>query len=287
MASQRHASKCLSTRPPGSLVFTDNEFGIFQIGETSLNVEQRLYIKSLCRVVRLFLDPNRSVDDTKIDRFAYYILCRRDPLFSPSQVKMSRTAVCRVSEKTFSWVDRCEKVKDNISRSESNKHIIHLFGLIWSYLSTRVQHKSRCSRSWSWSRGCFPPPHTHRAKQWKADGAEKRTLFVLSLTCWGVSPRSDWGGSHVARRKSSEQPHAMSHEITIDVSVLFSDSSLSLRRLFFQTTPCFCTSLLPVRFTSLGSSTRSLSTLNRLQLFPHSIECLRNDALQFARWSTR
>jgi hypothetical protein len=51
-----------------------------------MTVLQRIYIKSLCRIVRLFMDPNKTIDDTNIDRFAYYILCRRDPILSQSQV---------------------------------------------------------------------------------------------------------------------------------------------------------------------------------------------------------
>ena len=86
MAAQRHASKCLSTQPPGQLVFHENDLAIFQIGETHMNITQRLYVKSLIRVARLFIDGNRSLDETKIDRFAYYILCRRDTVLSPSQV---------------------------------------------------------------------------------------------------------------------------------------------------------------------------------------------------------
>jgi hypothetical protein len=51
-----------------------------------MNMEQRIYMKSLCRIVRLFMDSNKSINDTKLDRFIYYILCRRDPILSQSQV---------------------------------------------------------------------------------------------------------------------------------------------------------------------------------------------------------
>ncbi len=86
IAFQRHTSKCFCIQPPGKLVFEENDLAIFQIGETTMNIEQRIYIKSLCRITRLFIDSNKSIDDTKIDRFAYYILCRRDPILSQLQV---------------------------------------------------------------------------------------------------------------------------------------------------------------------------------------------------------
>jgi hypothetical protein len=86
MAFQRHTAKCLSTQPPGKLVFNENDLSIFEIGETKMNNEQRIYIKFLCRIARLFIDSNKSIDDTKLGRFSYYILCRRDPILSPFQV---------------------------------------------------------------------------------------------------------------------------------------------------------------------------------------------------------
>jgi hypothetical protein len=86
MAFQRHTAKCLYTQPPGKLVFSKDDLAIFQIGSTNMNMEQRIYVKSLCRIVRLFIDSTKNIDDTKIDRFIYYILCRRDPILSQSQV---------------------------------------------------------------------------------------------------------------------------------------------------------------------------------------------------------
>ncbi|CAF2517305.1 unnamed protein product [Rotaria sp. Silwood2] len=90
IAFQRHTAKCLSIQPPGKLVYNENDLAIFQIGETKLNIEQRIYLKSLCRIARLFLDSNKSIDDTKIDRFTYYILCRRDPILSQCQPSLYR-----------------------------------------------------------------------------------------------------------------------------------------------------------------------------------------------------
>ena len=75
------------TQPPGKLVHEENDLAIFRIADTKINLAQRLYIRSLCRIARLFTDPNQSVDDRQIDRFAYYVLCRRDPILSQSQVE--------------------------------------------------------------------------------------------------------------------------------------------------------------------------------------------------------
>ena len=86
MAFQRHTSKCLFIQPPGKLVFNENNLSIFQIGDTKMTIEQRIYIKFLCRIARLFLKPTKSIDDTKIGQFSYYILCRKDPVLSPLQV---------------------------------------------------------------------------------------------------------------------------------------------------------------------------------------------------------
>lgn len=87
VAFQRHTSKCLSTQPPGKLIFNEKDLSIFQIGSTTkFTMEQRIYLKSLCRIARLFLDSKRSIDDTKIDQFTYYILCRKDPILAPFQV---------------------------------------------------------------------------------------------------------------------------------------------------------------------------------------------------------
>jgi hypothetical protein len=55
-----------------------------------MTIEQRIYIKSLCRVARLFLDSSKSIDDTKSNQFVYYILCRRDPVLIQSQVNEIR-----------------------------------------------------------------------------------------------------------------------------------------------------------------------------------------------------
>ncbi len=86
IAFQRHTAKCLYTQPPGKLVFNKDDLAIFEIGETNMNMEQRIYMKLLCRIVRLFIDSNKTIDDTKIDRFSYYILCRKDPILSQFQV---------------------------------------------------------------------------------------------------------------------------------------------------------------------------------------------------------
>ena len=86
IAYQRHTAKCLSSQPPGKIVFNENDFAIFQIGETKMDLKQRIYIKSLCQITRLFNDPNKSIDDTELNRFSYYILCRRDPILSSFQV---------------------------------------------------------------------------------------------------------------------------------------------------------------------------------------------------------
>jgi hypothetical protein len=51
-----------------------------------MDLKQRIYIKSLCQIARLFIDSNKSIDDTKLNRFSYYILCRRDPILSSFQV---------------------------------------------------------------------------------------------------------------------------------------------------------------------------------------------------------
>ncbi|CAF1246888.1 unnamed protein product [Adineta steineri] len=90
IAFQRHKSKCLCTQPPGKLVFSSDDLAIFQIGEVKMNIQQRIYIKSLCRITRLFIDSNKSVDDRKIDRFIYYILCRKDPILSQFQPPLYR-----------------------------------------------------------------------------------------------------------------------------------------------------------------------------------------------------
>ncbi|CAF0992993.1 unnamed protein product [Rotaria sp. Silwood1] len=90
IAFQRHNAKCLSIQPPGKLVYKENDLAIFQIGETKLNIKQYIYIKSLCRIARLFINSNKSIDDTKIDRFTYYILCRRDPILSQCQPSLYR-----------------------------------------------------------------------------------------------------------------------------------------------------------------------------------------------------
>lgn len=86
MAFQRHAAKCLCRHPPGQLVLSENDLGIFRIGGRQWTVPQRLYIQSLHRVARLFLDENQINDQNHIDEFVYYILCRRDPMLSPLQV---------------------------------------------------------------------------------------------------------------------------------------------------------------------------------------------------------
>ncbi|CAF1422857.1 unnamed protein product [Rotaria magnacalcarata] len=85
LAYQRHVAKCLRVQPPGKLVFSENDLAIFQIGNKNFTMEQRIYIKSLCRISRLFVDSKKNIDDTKIDRFIYYILCRRDPILSLCQ----------------------------------------------------------------------------------------------------------------------------------------------------------------------------------------------------------
>lgn len=84
MASQRHASKCLLTRPPGRIVFDENDLAIFEIGEEKVTMQQRLYIESLHRLTRLF---DVSSIRTDPNEHSYYILCRRDPMVSPFQVK--------------------------------------------------------------------------------------------------------------------------------------------------------------------------------------------------------
>lgn len=84
MASQRHASKCLLTRPPGRTVFDENDLAIFEIGEEKMTIQQRLYIESLNRLTRLF---DVSSIRTNPNDHSYYILCRRDPMISPFQVK--------------------------------------------------------------------------------------------------------------------------------------------------------------------------------------------------------
>lgn len=89
IAHQRHTAKCLSTQPPGKLVYNQDDLAIFEIGAKMMNTEQCIYIKSLCRIVRLFVDTNKIIDDTKIDRFDYYILCRKDPILSQFQVNYS------------------------------------------------------------------------------------------------------------------------------------------------------------------------------------------------------
>ncbi|CAF0800305.1 unnamed protein product [Rotaria sordida] len=61
IAFQRHTSKCLSIQPPGKLVYNENDLAIFEIGQTKLNIEQRIYIKSLCRIARLFIDSNKKI----------------------------------------------------------------------------------------------------------------------------------------------------------------------------------------------------------------------------------
>ncbi|CAF4642030.1 unnamed protein product [Rotaria socialis] len=90
LAYQRHVAKCLLVQPPGKLVFSENDLAIFQIGNKNCTMEQRIYIKSLCRISRLFIDPKKSIDDTKLDRFIYYILCRRDPILSSCQPSVYR-----------------------------------------------------------------------------------------------------------------------------------------------------------------------------------------------------
>jgi hypothetical protein len=86
LAFQRHTAKCLSTQPPGKIVYKKDDLAIFQIGETNLTMEQRIYIKSLSRISRLFMNANQTLDEIKIDRFIYYILCRHDPILSTTQV---------------------------------------------------------------------------------------------------------------------------------------------------------------------------------------------------------
>ena len=86
IAYQRHIGKCLSIQPPGKAIFMKDNLAVFQINGIDLTLTQRLYLKSLCRMTRLFLDPIKTIDDSNIDRFAYYILCRQDPILSPTQV---------------------------------------------------------------------------------------------------------------------------------------------------------------------------------------------------------
>lgn len=83
IAYQRHTGKCLSTQPPGKAIFMKDNLAIFQINGIDLTLTQRLYLNSLYRMTRLFL---KTTDDSNIDRFAYYILCRQDPILSPPQV---------------------------------------------------------------------------------------------------------------------------------------------------------------------------------------------------------
>lgn len=86
IAYQRHLLKCLSSQPPGKLVYKENDLAIFEIGKTKMTMEQCIYIKSLHRITGLFLHSTRTVDDRNTDRFTYYILCRRDPILAQSQV---------------------------------------------------------------------------------------------------------------------------------------------------------------------------------------------------------
>ncbi|UJR37880.1 hypothetical protein I4U23_030570 [Adineta vaga] len=90
IAYQRHVSKCFTIRPPGKLVYQQDDLAIFEIGETIMNMKQRLYVKSLYRITRLFLDSNKTIDDGNIDQFTYYILCQRDPRLSQSQSSFYR-----------------------------------------------------------------------------------------------------------------------------------------------------------------------------------------------------
>ena len=86
MSFQRHTAKCLCTQPPGKLIFNQENLAVFQINDIHFNLTQQIYLKSLCRLTRLFVDPNKTIDDSKIDRFAYYVLCRKDPILSSTQV---------------------------------------------------------------------------------------------------------------------------------------------------------------------------------------------------------
>ncbi|CAF1090438.1 unnamed protein product [Adineta ricciae] len=90
IAYQRHLLKCLSSQPPGKLVYKENDLAIFEIGKTKMTMEQCIYIKSLHRITRLFLHSTRTVDDRNTDRFTYYILCRRDPILAQSQSSIYR-----------------------------------------------------------------------------------------------------------------------------------------------------------------------------------------------------
>lgn len=87
IAYQRHTGKCFSTQPPGKAIFLKDNLAIFQINGMNSTVTQRLYLKCLFRMTRLFLDPIQTIDDSNIDRFVYYILCRQDPILSPTQVR--------------------------------------------------------------------------------------------------------------------------------------------------------------------------------------------------------
>lgn len=86
MSFQRHTAKCLCTQPPGKLIFKQKNLVVFQINGIHLNLKQRIYLKSLFHLTRLFVDLNKTIDDSKIDRFDYYILCRQDPILFSTQV---------------------------------------------------------------------------------------------------------------------------------------------------------------------------------------------------------
>jgi len=59
---------------------------VFQIGQTNLTFEQQNYMKFLFQLRRLFIDNEKTIDDTKLNQFVYYILCRKDPILSAIQV---------------------------------------------------------------------------------------------------------------------------------------------------------------------------------------------------------